>query len=597
MNVIKSNISRHFSCLVLPSCKRYASLFVFLISSCNFLFGQEQLFTERDTVKFSNRTGGKLDSVDMSYASQLSTFPGGGFNFENNTITPLFLKQHVGLQNFRFFPELSPMKFSAVPHIGFSYSFGAKGTQFLHYDYQQAFSRKTLINIEGQRISSAGFLRNSNFNDNLVSLQLRHYDRVYSMILEGSYATKKISLSGGVTDDSNLDIQGLDFLPVTKSDALDSIKLATAKLSNYFNFLADSSNAIGLVIKHQYQMEARVYLENEYIPTPLWNIDSMETRDQYRLASIRNSAGFYSKAKRIYIDALVQHRYWDFQNLAVHHDTNELNFTSKLRFDHKSFLLNNDLNLNIIGAGGEWSNKSCIRTNYRKIKILGSLEMEQKLPEPFQRFYFSNYHQYSLNKYELQSRLFSRITASYDLSSKTFIQVNFSNAILHNNYFFIDSTWRNDTLTTLSINSLSISGSTSFKFIYLLPKITFNLPTANFNYLPSTTINARLFIKKKMFKAQKMEGIAGVDVSWISSYNLLNYNTPMDVFIFNSTPQQFKAMWNMSAFFGFAIDEFRFYARMENIGYFWNDKHNQVLTGYPIQKNFLRLGITWDFFN
>lgn len=594
---MKRNISSYFSFTSLYPCKRSALFYFFLFFSCHFLLGQEQLFTERDTVKFSSRTGGELDSVDMSYSNQLSTFPGGGLNFENNTITPLFIKQHAGLQNFRFIPELSPMKFSAVPHIGFSYSFGAKGTQFLHYDYQQAFSRKTLINIEGKRISSAGFLRNSNFNDNLVSLQLRHYDRIYSMVLEGSYSSKKISLSGGITDDSNLDIQGLDFLPVAKADALDSIKLANVKLSNYFNFLADSSNAIGLVTKHQYQVESRVYLENEYIPMPLWNIDSMETRDQYRLASVRNSAGFYSKAKRLYIDALVQHRYWDFQNLSIHHDTNELNFTSKLRFDHKVFLLNNDLALNIIGAGGEWSNKSSIRTNYRKIKLIGSLEIEQKLPEPFQRFYFSNYHEYNLSKYELQSRLFTNITASYTVSSKISIQLNYSNSILHNNYFFIDTTWRNDTLTTIAINSFSVSGSTHFKFIYLLPKITFNLPTANFNYLPSTSINARLFIKKRMFKAQKMEGIVGVDASWISSYNLLNYNTPIDVFVFNTSTQQFNAMSNLSVFFGFAIDEFRFYARMENIGYFWNDKHNQVLTGYPIQKNFLRLGITWDFFN
>lgn len=593
----KSNILHPFFCLVLPIRNTHFLVFLLLFYFSETLFGQEQLFTEKDSITFLHRTGGKLDSVDIAYASTLSTFPGGGLNFQNNTLSPQFLKEHSGLKNFRFLSDLKPMKFSALPHIGFSYSFGSRGTQFLHYDYQQAFSRKTLINVDGQRISSAGFLRNSKFNDNALNLQLRHYDKFYSFVLEGSYLTKKISLSDGITDDTYLDIQGLNFLPVSKNDALDSIKLANAKISNYFNFLVDSAHAIGLVTKHQYQMEGRVYRENEYIPPVTWYIDSMETRDQYRLAGIYNSFGFYTKTKRMYFDVLVQHRYWDFQNLAIHHDTNELNFTSSLRFNHKYFFLTNELNFNSIGAGGEWLNKSSVSTSIGKIQLNGSLQIEQKLPEPIQRFYFSNYYNYSLAEYKLQSRVFTNISVYYTVSSKSFIQVNYMNSILHNNYFFIDSLWRNDTLNTISINSLSVSGSMNYKIVYLIPKVTFNIPTSNFSYLPNTSINARVFVKKKMFKAKKMEGITGLDISWISSYNLLDYNTPMDVFIFNSTTQKFHSMMNLSAFLGFTIDDFRFYARMENIGYFWNDKHNQVLIGYPIQKNFLRLGITWDFFN
>ena len=103
--------------------------------------------------------------------------------------------------------------------------------------------------------------------------------------------------------------------------------------------------------------------------------------------------------------------------------------------------------------------------------------------------------------------------------------------------------------------------------------------------------------KKKIFKAKKMEGIYGVDFAWISSYNLMTYNTEIDVFTLNETKRVFSSMTNLSAFLGFSLGEFRFFTRMENIGYFWNDKSNQVLVGFPIQKNFIRLGLTWDFFN
>ena len=100
-----------------------------------------------------------------------------------------------------------------------------------------------------------------------------------------------------------------------------------------------------------------------------------------------------------------------------------------------------------------------------------------------------------------------------------------------------------------------------------------------------------------MFKAKKLEGIYGVDFSYVSKYRLLNYNYRIDVFTTENQLINFHTMTNLSAFFGFSLGEFRFYTRIENIGYFWNNSDNQIVVGYPIQKNFIRLGITWDFFN
>ena len=100
-----------------------------------------------------------------------------------------------------------------------------------------------------------------------------------------------------------------------------------------------------------------------------------------------------------------------------------------------------------------------------------------------------------------------------------------------------------------------------------------------------------------MFKAKKLEGIYGVDFSYISNYRLLNYNYRIDVFTTENQLANFHNMTNLSAFLGFSLGEFRFFTRVENIGYFWNNSDNQIVVGYPIQKNLIRLGITWDFFN
>ena len=572
------------------------SLFLFLIIFPFSLIGQYNLFTEKDSITILHRTGGGLiDSLDMSYSYPISTFSGGTLNTINSIISPKFIFEKVGLQNFRDVIANKQMVFSGLPHLGFSYSFGSKGTQFLHFDYQQALSKKTLLNLNYQRNSSNGFLRNSKYSDNTFSFQLRKNNKFYSYYLESSYSSKITGLNGGVTNFENIDSQGLEFLPINNSYSKNNLKIASVKLNNYFNLLNDSIKAIGIVTKHQYEVTNRQYTDENIFNK--WNIDSLKTRDQYRFASIKTSSGLYLKSKKSYFDFLIQQRYWDYQNLGIHNDTSEINLTSTLKVDIKKFELKNDAVFNLIGAGGEWSNKSSISSDYNKINICASLQLEQKWPEAFQRFYFSNNYSYKLGEFKLQSRVNSLISVRYKLNKLNFLQFSYSNSILHNNYFFIDSLWRNDTLNLISINSLSVNGNIKFGFFYIQPNISLNIPSSNFLYIPKTTINTRMFIKKKMFKAKKMEGIYGVDLAWISTYNLMTYNNEIDVFTFNDTKRVFNSMTNLSAFLGFSLGEFRFFTRMENIGYFWNDKSNQVLVGFPIQKNFIRLGLTWDFFN
>ncbi len=569
----------------------------------SFLFCQEnQLFSEKDTIKYSHRTGGKeLDSLDMTYCKSVSTFSGGGLNNQNNIFSTSFLFLNSGLQNYKNNTLFKPLVFSGTPHLGFSYFFGAKGIQFLHYDYQHAISKKTLLNIEGLRNSAGskstlvGFLRNSYYTDNIISVYLRRNDKFHSMLLESNYINKNSSLNGGITNDATIDNQGLESLPVLKKDAKQIIKSANVKLSNYFNVLDDTLKSLGLTSKHQYEATSREYSEMDLVSN--FNINQYKTRDQYRLASIRNSAGFYTKTKGLFLDLLLQHRYWDYQNLGKHIDSAEINFTSLLELKIKKSTIKNSFYFNIIGAGREWSNSSNLSVIIRKIKISGLLSIEQKWPDQFQRFYYSNKYDYKLENYQLQNRLLGSVTAKYDFSNFTNIQASFTNTILNNNYFFIDSIWRNDTLNTIVINSLALSGSLKLGILTIQPRFCLTMPTSNFNYIPKTTINSRIFIKKKMFKAKKLECIFGTDLSWVSSYDLMSYNYTIDIFSLENTNKQFNQMTNLSAFLGFTLGDFRMNVRMENIGYYWNDKRNQVLVGFPIQKNFLRIGVTWDFFN
>ena len=203
------------------------SLFLFLIIIPFSLIGQYNLFTEKDSITILHRTGGGLiDSLDMSYSYPISTFSGGTLNTINSIISTKFIFEKVGLQNFRDVIANKQMVFSGLPHLGFSYSFGSKGTQFLHFDYQQALSKKTLLNLNYQRNSSNGFLRNSKYSDNTFSFQLRKNNKFYSYYLESSYSSKITGLNGGVTNFENIDSQGLEFLPINNSYSKNNLKFS-----------------------------------------------------------------------------------------------------------------------------------------------------------------------------------------------------------------------------------------------------------------------------------------------------------------------------------------------------------------------------------
>ena len=111
-------------------------LFIFFSFLSCFSFSQEI-----DTVNYSYRTGGELDSVDFSYSFPMSTFSGGVLDGLNNYLSTNLIYSNLSLLNFVKRPIYSKMKFSALPHLGFSYSFVGNGTQFVHFDYLSGGTR------------------------------------------------------------------------------------------------------------------------------------------------------------------------------------------------------------------------------------------------------------------------------------------------------------------------------------------------------------------------------------------------------------------------------------------------------------------------
>lgn len=551
---------------------------------------------EIDTIDYSYRTGGELDSVDFSFSFPMSTFSGGVLDGLNNYISADFIYSNPSLLNFVDRNVYSNMKFSALPHLGFSYSFGGSSTQFVHFDYQHS-TQNTLLNIDYNRSSSLGFIRNSDFLKNDISIQLSRLGKKVDFLLLSSFGDKDLGLSGGVLSDTFVDEQGVSFLPVKYDNSRSAFKEADVTLSNFYHKKKDSVvySSVGVQSFHAFNSISREF-SNDVLLTN-YNYDSTTTRDQYRTATLQNGLGVYLKSKRLFFNFLANHTYLHYQNLGLHTDTNEFNLTSNLHYNKEHFCFKNEFSLNLIGAGRERYNNSYFSFELKGFQFFGELMYSQLWPLFNQRKYYSNLYNLNLSEFDLQTKFKQSLTMTKTWSNKQSVYFKASNYTMKNNYFFIEDKWRNDTLTSINMQTLELGGGVNYKHFYLNPTIGLNFISSEINITPSYVLNNRMFVKGKLFKAKKMEAIFGVDISYFSSYNMLDYNPVVDAFVFSDDIKRFKGYYLLSPYFGFEIGEFRMYARIENMQYPFIDKTNQIIIGYPVQPNFVRLGVTWDFFN
>jgi len=566
-------------------------------------FGQIEL--DPDTVLYEQRTGGSIDTFDISNGDYPTTFSGGRSILSLNGLSSYSFYQDLTSRKFQRFTFFDPLKFSAIPHLGFAYSFGGQGTQFVRLDYSQAFTQKLLFNFKYDRNAGNGYIQNSDFVENNLRLQLQRDARRFSFQLKASYQSFVNSHSGGVVDDPSTDDVinqlGLGFSPVNKSTAQDSLKMGSVYLKNYLNFSPDSLNHFGLTTHHHYSITNRVYRESDFL-SPIYNsinIDSLNTRDQFNNARIRNAGGvYYSNRKtQFYLDALIEHGYWNFQNLGRNLDTNEIGLVTNARIKIKDIVLSNHARVNVVGAFNEWSDEARLVYSKGRLKASGGLVLKNSAPDPFQREYFANNFSYVLTSFDKQTIL--RTGAGFNWNVKDSI-LNFGVkgdfTSLSSVYSFDGQTWRTDS-SSFTFASLRADAHMSLGLFNFYPTIVYSFDSDD--YLPSLQFYSRLFLKGRLFKAKKLEALLGVDASYVTAFNNRVYVPAMDAFdmFVTSGLSETKAMFNLHAFASFGIDEFHFYVRYENIGYFWNDSTNDEVFGYPIPSTRLRIGLSWDFFN
>jgi hypothetical protein len=539
-----------------------------------------------------------LDSIDLFVGINSSTISGGGWNTAENLLKSDWLRQFPGGQRFLSFDSWKNMKYAGLPHIGFAYSFGSQGTQYVRSEYQQNFGSNVMLNIDFDKKRSNGQLRNANFDHNNIQLLFLKKGKLYSLELKGSFESSNVSQNGGLVTDTLSNDFPIAFIPVYKSSAQTRTERTRLFATNYFDFNKDSIVAIGLFTDHKLKIKKYEYTEVDtlYGIYPVVNNDSTRTYDQHQWSQIGNGAGVFFKNKNTLVKIGLEEEYWSFQNMGKFNDTIEIDLNANVYYSTRTTKISNFFVANVLGAQNEVVNDFKVSYLNRGIKYFGSALYENRLPEYYQRFAFGNNYLPPTSAINKQQLIDLKLGAGRSLG-KHYAEIKYSFSSAKNNYWFVDSVWRNDTLSSLTFQSLNLRGDFKFGIFSLQPNYTFTMNDKNCQVIPAHQFQTRLFIKGGLFKAKKMIAYIGVDLAAFSSFSRIGYSSLTSTFQPQMLSASTKGWTNAHFFTGFQIDEFKFYIRMENLGYFWNDHNMETFIGYPLTATQLRLGITWDFFN
>ena len=168
---------------------------------------------------------------------------------------------------------------------------------------------------------------------------------------------------------------------------------------------------------------------------------------------------------------------------------------------------------------------------------------------------------------------------------------------VNNGLYFIHNSWRQDTLNTVSTLNLNAGIDYSFGKIHIAHHLDFNINSSNFNFQPKLISSNRIAYKTPIFKAAKLKVNLGIDVQYLSQYNSMLYVPEMSLYSPVTGAESTGNYFLVHAFGAIDLDPFRLYLRVENLSSLWNDAKIRVDVSHTIMPVFMRLGVSWDFFN
>ncbi|WP_430402054.1 putative porin [Fluviicola sp.] len=568
--------------------KKWA-LFILFTSFCQLISLAQSPFGNyfQDSLKPGHRISGKLDSVDVNLANYQHTLPS-----DFNPFT--FIFSYSDLNTSWLKPQVK--RFSAIPHIAFEYSMGSRLDQFGKITYTQALDSNTFIQFDYIRRNNGGNLRNSSFERNTVQLGLMHRSKYYGTILDVSFYGNSNQFSNGLIGDSvRTDIPIL-LQEVEKQNAGNKTKELHIDWKNYISFTKDSLQKVGVILQPRLDIKNQRYFERDTVEKiyGFSNYDTINTYDYWELSSLKLNGGVFYKNRSFNIEAGLGARYWDYDNMVIHQDTTEISGFAALDLNIKGYALNALANYTFVGANGETKILADLKKSFRTNIFSVNAGFISQYPENYQRSYYGNTLAYNWGSKILSTRT----TLKLNWNSKNRFVPFFLQAFMENNSkmpVFIQNRWRQDTLTSLNVLGVQAGFEYSFKKLLIQGRASYRESTGDL--LPNWLISGRIAYNGGLFKAKKLKTVTGIEVGYISHYQLIDFVPQINTYSLLSTGQQFRDMMKLHFFTQFDLGYFRWFIRVENIEQTFVKPGNFEALGYPVTRLQFRFGVSWDFFN
>jgi len=579
----------------------------FLLLTSLFSRIEAQFLAPIDTLKLETRTFGDLQAVTQ----QMDGF-GANFFFNPQQILPdASALYQLGVTTFTSTQTLlKPLTFSALPHLGFGYGFGAQGAQRLRVDFEQAFAHRVLLNLRYDRWQRTGFIRADDLRYSQLQLNLYQAGKRHEVLLHFGNVSDDRQWAGGLAAYTALGTIAMDLLPVVKESARTQKNSYQASLDFRYRLFGDSLRALNLATQHQYQLQKRLYLEegplSTFYPQTYFSPDSCA--DVFDQQLLENRMGLQAQIPGLAWNSQIGLRQRLWSDALTQYDTLEVNWHNELLLKRAAHYLSHQNEFNISGAAQGWHANSTYRWSQKNWKVAVAHRYANEWPLLLQRAYQSNLTSYFWSN--PQKQFFQELSAygAYQNTSKKLNASMKMSLIQYKNAYRFDPLLLLWTTTAAASagqfgslqtdisyilhNNAKSSGAWSLgsKYKYLVQKDAF---------LPKHQAALTLAWQGGVFKDKRLNMRVEGQVTYQSVSKTLVYLPFMESIDWGAT--QFGAVNTayLNAQFNVALEvkTFRFFVNVANLGSYWNEAQLSTVQGYPYPTMQIRLGLTWDFWN
>jgi hypothetical protein len=127
----------------------------------------------------------------------------------------------------------------------------------------------------------------------------------------------------------------------------------------------------------------------------------------------------------------------------------------------------------------------------------------------------------------------------------------------------------------------------------------FTAVNENWLIIPQHFLSGSFDYRMHLFKQKKMEVTLGMNYTLSSKSNVIPVIENIGVYdLLNVDINNVRnGLFNLGAYASIEIETFRFFLKVNNLGYLWNDLQWNYIEGIYLPELTVRVGITWDFWN